>query len=256
MLSSKELTIEMKDAIKKATTTRNHNFSISERKSIMALYNSFDCKSTAMKLIQSIEGYENLTERRIKRWSKKSSLKAPGRPISEEFEDEVLVACSQSPYVKSDRVHSKVSMYSYALVRECAYQVLHRDYWDESTGLYDKKWLNDSRTSKLQFTNKWILGMLQRSTKKIPQSRGTTSYESATVTTFDDDVATDVDKAYVSGLQVYTCNHEGNGSATICTDDATTNSDGADEIMYFNSAMDSICDDPDDELFNYFDLKR
>jgi len=58
------------------------------------------------------------------------------------------------------------NIYSYSLIKDCAKAVLNRDYWDDSTGTNCKKWLCDARTSKLKFTNKWVVGILQRDAKK------------------------------------------------------------------------------------------
>lgn len=146
------------------SVTPYSNYSIDEKKSIVTLYNNFTCKLMALKFIQSIEGYEKLNVRRIKRWQKQTTLKSPGRPISEEFEDEVLLECKQSP--KNIKKIKTVNMYPYALIKECAKIVLNKEYCDNSTGIYTKKWLHDSRTNKLKFTNKWILGVIQRGFKK------------------------------------------------------------------------------------------
>lgn len=218
------------DDIKKSPKilTTYYNYSISERKSIVSLYNNFTCKLTAMKLIRSIEGYEKLNERRIKRWMKNPDNKNPGRPISEEFEDEVLLECKQSPKnIKKDKVTTKVNVYSYALVRECANQILNKDYWDDSTGISSKKWLNDSRTSKLQFTNKWILGVLQRGLKKSEQSM---FYESLPTSSNDDAVMKD-DKNDLSLCDIHNYNLD--------------KSTGEENDV-------ALCNQRDTELYNYF----
>jgi len=235
------------DDIKNSSTilTTYHNYSISERKSIVTLYDDFTCKVTAMKLIHSIEGYEKLNERRIKRWKKQSTLKSPGRPISEEFEDEVLLECKHSPKnIKKDKVTSKVNMYSYALVRECANKILNKDYWDDSTGISTKKWLNDSRTSKLQFTNKWILGVLQRGLKKSQHYM----FNDVLPITNEDPMKDD------NHYQCDVYNHDIKKASidehnVAYSDEVGTN--------VYNSIMNSVCSyTGDDELYNYFDLKH
>jgi len=46
--------------------------------------------------------------------------------------------------------------------------VLNKDYWDADTSSYVKKWKLDKRTCNLQFNNKWVSGLLRRSTMKLP----------------------------------------------------------------------------------------
>ena len=77
-----------------------------------------------------------------------------GKAISTEFEDEVMEECKS--------VYNNKNSYSYAAVRDCAKKIFDKDYWDVETNSFVKKWQNDKRTYKLQFTNKWVSGILKR----------------------------------------------------------------------------------------------
>jgi hypothetical protein len=41
--------------------------------------------------------------------------------------------------------------------------VLNREYVNANSGVMEKKWLKDPRTRSLQFTDRWITGILKRS---------------------------------------------------------------------------------------------
>ena len=71
----------------KNNNTKRIKYEANEQKAIIEIYDSFPDKSDAMKLIKCIKGFHNIYERKIKRW--KSSDKMMGKPISQEFEDEV-----------------------------------------------------------------------------------------------------------------------------------------------------------------------
>ena len=151
-------------------------FTSNERRIIVELYDRFDCKVTAMNIIKSIAGYEHLYEQKIKRWkgginpSQLSLQKSLEKSNSDEFEDEVLAECAKAclslKYCRAKL--SNFNSYYYSSVKECAIQVLNKDYWDADTSSYVKKWKLDKRTCNLQFTNKWVSGLLRRSTMKLP----------------------------------------------------------------------------------------
>jgi len=155
-----------------ATTTRAMNltyFNNDQRLNLLDLYKkSKESGQDAMKLINSIDGYQEVNERRIKRWLKQSVLKCPGRPISTEFEDEVLMECElvSKKFGIKKKFSGTSNRYSYNLVKECAVKVFNRDYWDASQSSSDKKWQRDPYTSKLHFTNKWVVGLFHRDLKK------------------------------------------------------------------------------------------
>lgn len=148
----------------------NQRFTSNERRIIVELYDRFDCKVTAMNIIKSISGYEHLYEQKIKGWKGRinpqlSLQKSSEKSISDEFEDEVLAECAKAclslQYCRARA--SNFNSYYYSSVKECAIQVLNRDYWDADTSSYVKKWKLNKRIRNLQFTNKWVSGILRRS---------------------------------------------------------------------------------------------
>jgi len=137
-----------------------------QRKAVLELYDQFKCKTSALQVIKSINGFQDVNERKIKRWKKQATVICPGRPISDEFEMEVLKECERvSRLFKVKRV-STSNIYTYSLVKHCANEVLCKDFWDDKTCSFVKKWQLDKRTCNLRFTNKWILGVLRRELKK------------------------------------------------------------------------------------------
>ena len=137
-----------------------------QRKAVLELYDQFKCKTSALQVIKSISGFQDVNERKIKRWKKQATVNCPGRPISDEFEMEVLKECERvSRLFKVKRV-STSNIYTYSLVKHCANEVLCKDFWDDKTCSFVKKWQLDKRTCNLRFTNKWILGVLRRELKK------------------------------------------------------------------------------------------
>lgn len=137
-----------------------------QRQAMIYLYNVIGNDKNALKLIRSIDGFENLNGKRLKRWTKQPISKTTGRPISEEFEREVLFECEQSSASNKKKVSSTANKYPYNFVRECAARVFDREYWDENDLSFVKKWHMDPCTSKLQLTNKWVVGLLRRDLKK------------------------------------------------------------------------------------------
>jgi len=75
-----------------------------------------------------------------------------GRPINEEFEEEVCIECEKSLEPDDKRLkRKKANEFSYAHVKQCALIVRERD-----------KWLENETTNRLKFTNKWVYGVLRR----------------------------------------------------------------------------------------------
>ena len=136
-------------------------YSDAEQRRVIELYDSFQCKVTAMKVINQMNGYESIYKRKIERW--KRSDKSMGRPVSQEFEKEVI-----EEYRSKCNGLSNVDTYvTSAQLKKCALAVFDRDYWDEKTNTFTKKWHIDKRTCNLCFTSKWIAGLLKRSRKSV-----------------------------------------------------------------------------------------
>jgi len=136
-----------------------------DRKAVVEFYEQHDCKVTALRLIRTSVGYENMTDRKIKRWMSALGIKkCAGRPVCDQFEAEVLAECDKCAQESSKSNYSH--RYSYAFVRDCAYRVLNNSYWDEHSSSCTKKWLLDKRTCNLKLTNKWVSGLLRRSSGK------------------------------------------------------------------------------------------
>jgi len=146
-----------------STSAKNRMLSPAERKALVDLYDSTDCRTTAMSLINAKQnGEQIITERRIKRWKKDGMFKISGRPLSIEFEEEVIKECESTQPKKS----SSVNIYPYEFVRQCAINVYNKDYWDKESSSFVKKWHQDKTTCKLRFSNRWVLGLLQRVSKR------------------------------------------------------------------------------------------
>jgi len=135
--------------------SNSHKFLIKDKLQIIKIYTSYEDKSIALKKIKSIPGCEHLIEQKILHWMSKSKT---GKPISTEFEGEVIEECKQF------RQDLKGKSYPYTVVQLCAKKIFDKDYWDESSKSFIKKWHFDRRTYKLHFTNKWVYGMLKRNT--------------------------------------------------------------------------------------------
>lgn len=145
---------------------------IVQRNSLLHIYHKMNCKITVMNKIRSIKGFENITESMIEQWVVLRTSKNPGRPICEEFEEEVMNECEKI-YDNGNEIKrgSTANNYSYDQIRACAIKVWDRCYYDSKSGIHTKKWELNKRTNKLRFTNKWILGVLRRhSIKKVIQS--------------------------------------------------------------------------------------
>ena len=151
------------DELRESIAAKNRMLSPAERKALVDLYDSTDCRTTAMSLINAAQnGDQVITERRIKRWKKGGMFKISGRPLSVEFEEEVIKECESTQPKKS----SSVNIYPYEFVRECAIIVYNKDYWDKESSSFIKKWHHDKTTCKLRFSNRWVLGLMQRVSKR------------------------------------------------------------------------------------------
>jgi len=154
----------------KNNNTKRIKYEANEQKAIIEIYDSFPDKSDAMKLIKCIKGFHNIYERKIKRW--KSSDKMMGKPISQEFEDEVY-----EEYQKiNDNDDKAFNIVSYVLIRQSGINVFNRDYIEENVNddndevKYIKKWQYHPKTKSLQFTNKWVTGFVRRRRMKLQAS--------------------------------------------------------------------------------------
>jgi len=137
------------------------HYSNAQRLAAVKIFSSLDCKVTALVVLKSIEGFECLSEMRIKQWMTVGTEVNRGRPRSEEFEEEVMYECERANDPKRKRP-SSANDYSYELVRNSANALLDKEYCDEKTGCYVKKWRFNKTTRNLRFTNKWIFGVLRR----------------------------------------------------------------------------------------------
>jgi len=169
-----------------AHSCKRHKYTEQDRNEIISFYDQFKCKARAMEVINSITGFEQLKARQVRRWknsnsSSSISKKSMGRPVSEQFELEVLeeyhlaahqLIVNENHPVKDDHPSGSLdlspsnsrsssrssSKYDFMLLRECAAKVLDFDYHDDCSGKVIKKWQFDKRTCNLRFTNKWISG--------------------------------------------------------------------------------------------------
>jgi hypothetical protein len=142
-------------------------FQANEQKAIIDVYDKYADKAIAMRILKNIPGLENMYERKIKRW--KCSTKTMGKPVSQEFEDEVY-----EEYLKlsKDNSNDVISFTNVSTVnlKQCGIQVLHREYWDITTNQMIKKWHTNPHTTALQFTNKWVSGFIRRRRMKLELS--------------------------------------------------------------------------------------
>ena len=137
---------------------QRRKYSVEEQKRIIRIYDLINNKTKAIKFLQAICGYHEIYERKIKRW--KSPVKKPmGRPISQEFESEVL------DEYKGLFPHTELSGDN---LRLCGHLVLNREYFNADSGAMEKKWLKDTRTRNLKFSYKWIKGMVTRNESPMP----------------------------------------------------------------------------------------
>jgi hypothetical protein len=155
-----------KKILKQNGDNKRAKFQPNEQKAIIDVYDKYTDKAIAMRILKNIPGLENMYERKIKRW--KSSTKTIGKPVSQEFEDEVY-----EEYLKINEDNSNdISFTNVSTVnlKQCGIQVLHREYWDVTTNQMIKKWHNNPHTTALQFTNKWVSGFIRRRRMKLESS--------------------------------------------------------------------------------------
>jgi len=163
--TSTKLNLRMLETI--MSTVGRKLFSLAERKVLVSIYDSTDDKITAMKLVNNAtqNGEQIITERRIKRWKKSGNLKIPGRPLSVEFEEEVIAECER---IQSKEQSSSVSLSTctHEFIKMCAINVFNKDYWDDESSSFIKIWHHDKKTCKLRFSNRWVIGLMQRMSKR------------------------------------------------------------------------------------------
>jgi len=140
--------------IKSNTSNKRRKYSVEEQLEIIRIYDSISTKTKAIKFLQVECGYNEIYERKIKRW-KTCAKKPMGRPISQEFESEAL-----DEYKRHFPPHTELSR---DYLRVCAHRVLNKEYVNADSGVMEQKWLKDQRTRSLQFTDRWITGILKRS---------------------------------------------------------------------------------------------
>ena len=154
-------------------------YSDDQQRRIIEIYDSFSCKVMAMKAINQMYGFENIYKRKIERW--KRSNKSMGRPVSREFEMEVIEEYHNTIITinnninkqQQDEKEKEVNVYmTNSTLKKCALVVFDRQYWDESTKSFVQKWHVDKLTCNLCFTSKWIAGLLKRSKKTLNNSSG------------------------------------------------------------------------------------
>jgi len=162
---------------------RRRKYTLDEQRYIINIYDTHECKTEAMNKINSIEGFEHVYERKIKRW-KQCSAKPMGRPVSQEFEEEVLreyvLAVAKIDWT------SRNCPFSYSKLKQCATRVFDREYEDnvvDGVVTFHKKWQKDSRTRNLQFTSRWITGMIRRASIRERISMDTMGLSSRTYPT-------------------------------------------------------------------------
>ena len=86
-----------------------------------------------------------------------------GRPINEEFEEEVCIECEKSLEPDDKKLkRKKANEFSYAHVKQCALIVREKGYLDDKSNTNFKKWKENETTNRLKFTNKWVYGVLRR----------------------------------------------------------------------------------------------
>ena len=141
----------------KISKIKRIKYPLEQRSLIIGIFEGYECKKEAMLRINQMKGCEGLEKRKILRWISSKSNFTMGRPISEEFEAEVIKEC---------KTNNKDGSTLHKYIKKCATVVLNREYWDEDSQSYIQKWLNDTRTRNLQFTSRWIKGFLTRSGKK------------------------------------------------------------------------------------------
>jgi hypothetical protein len=152
-----------------AKLRKNNRYTTSQMEEIIKIYDSHENKSSALRLIKSMEGYNKVERSLIMRWKTKINKDSEplGRPVAFEFEKEVLEECQKIFDIMQNETREEMkadpyAAYSYAVIRQCAINVINRSYWDEASQSYVDKWKFNPLTKNLLFSNMWICGMLKR----------------------------------------------------------------------------------------------
>jgi hypothetical protein len=152
-----------------STRVRARKFTPEQIERIISLYDSCENKTTALGIINAIDGFQKVDRAMIFRFKKKPKVKSEslGRPVSQEFEREILAECAKifDMMKNEQREEFKAdpyAAYSYAVIKECARYVMEREYWDEEKQDMVEKWKIHPLTKNLQFSNMWVCGMLKR----------------------------------------------------------------------------------------------
>jgi hypothetical protein len=147
-----------------SSKTKRRAYLVSEQREIINIYDSFVNKTDAIKHIKSMNGYHEIYERKIKRW--KSSNKIMGKPISQEFENEILEECIQenANFINNIVMNKKLES---RRIKKNAMKIFDREYYSHKFNQLIQKWHYDNRTYNLQFTSKWIKGFLKRLKDKL-----------------------------------------------------------------------------------------
>ena len=137
------------------TNTRS-KYTPAQQKEIIRIFKNHHCHDDAMKEINGIPEFERVQKRKVIRWIQSSNSGAiMGRPISKEFESEVLIEVKEK---------WKPSMGSFnAFVTKSATTVFNREYWSEEKQAFCvKKWKEEKSTRSLKFTTRWVEGWIKR----------------------------------------------------------------------------------------------
>lgn len=186
---SKSTTFEDLESTVSQIKARRRKYSYMDVAQILKLASMFSHVTGAVRVINKLLGYENVTTTMITRWRRRfkeggegmksnsnKTRKFMGRPVDRQFEQEVWDECIFS-YVndKKESVILANCAYSYEVIRQCAKIVQGRTYKATTTrdGVYVKKWMENTKTKDLKFSNKWIWRALRR--KKLSRRRVTTS---------------------------------------------------------------------------------
>jgi hypothetical protein len=231
------------------TTVGRRFFSLEERKVLVDIYDSTDDKTTAMLLVNnaSQNGEQIITERRIKRWKKSGNIKIPGRPLSVEFEEEVIAECERIQLKESSSV--SLSTCTHEFIKMCAINVFNKDYWDNQSSSFIKIWHHDKKTCNLRFSNRWVIGLMQRVSKR----RIVTSYMSTTSRHHHDEALglSSVDQKKPTG-------DDAAMSKPGCNVECQTNTEEMDIIALFqdlDAPMDNLSGINDYEFLHIFDVE-
>jgi len=161
-------------------TSKRRKYTDKEKLKILQVYDEYkNSGSKPIQCLNAIPGYESITPSMISKWKRGRSMngkKRTGRPVSKEFEREVLEECvifkmvTEMDKVKDEEEKEQVekmvvvanAAYSYQVLKNCAHNVRNRLYYDEVSRQRTAKWKLDARTAKLKFSNCWVFKFLRR----------------------------------------------------------------------------------------------